>query len=509
MDTTASFRFALAALAALWIVIAVPARAQEETAEIIEKLPNDAPSAATDDDSVLRWEHVVDASLDEAWDAFTREDDIEDWMVPICKVDLRVGGTIQTNYNRDMGIGGPGTIVHHILAIEPKRMLAMRFTAPANAPVSKVAEAAWGVTRFDPISPTQTRITYSSCGWGKGEEWDKARAFFEKGNKYTLDKLAERFSKKRAMERCVRHEALVTAPVEDIWFRITRYLELKLWLAREVEVDLSVGGSIRSQAKPGDFIGDPGTRTFRILSFEPQRMLAFREEIPEILGESEWVAGPTTVIRLQPESNDSTRVSIVTSGFEKGAEWDRAFEHFKTSDQAWLAGMTALSTYSHRERALTLIERLVGGEWIFDEKTPTGGTFRGRKRWQAGPGGKSFNALGYVGDERGLSPHGNMQVFVDPADDAVKFLNIDENGSVTRGRVLTDGPDTLVFEWNQMQSNASVQPFDVRMMFKDNDTVNFTITPMFGPQAGKPMVSLIDRRVDTAPPEFRRVRDAE
>ncbi|MFN0136182.1 MAG: SRPBCC family protein [Phycisphaerae bacterium] len=494
---------------ALLLVAGAPLGAQDEKAEIIEGLPKDAPSAATDDESVLRWEQVVDATLDEAWDAFTREDDIEDWMVPICKVDLRVGGTIQTNYNRDMGVGGPGTITHHILAFEPKRMLSMRFTAPANAPVAKVAEAAWGVTRFNPISATQTLITYSSCGWGKGEDWDKARAFFEKGNKYTFDKLAERFAKRRARQRAVSNEAVVTAPAEEIWWRLTRKIELTTWHARDVEVDFSIGGSIRSNAMPDSFVGDSGTRTFRILSYEPQRMLAYREEIPEILGESEWVAGPTTVIRLDPKGSDTTHVSIVTSGFETGAEWDRAYEHFQASDSAWLAGIRALNTFSPRDRALETIARFVGGEWIFDEKTPSGATFRGRNRWQQGPGGKSFFAQGHIGDERGLSPHGNLQVFVDPADNAVKFLNIDESGNVTRGRVLSEGADAIVLEWNQMQTDGTVHPFDVRMTFADADTVKFIVTPKFGEHAGKAMPTVTHRRVDAAPPEFRRIRQAE
>lgn len=154
-------------------------------------------AAAAEDRSVMRWEVVVNGSLDEAWAAFTAKEEIEKWMVPVCEVDLRVGGTLKTHYDRNAGIGGPGTIVHHILSFEPKRMISSRFDAPENAQVAKVAEATWGVTRFEPIDATHTRVVFTSCGWGDGEAWDAARQFFEKGNAYTFEKLRKYFDEKR------------------------------------------------------------------------------------------------------------------------------------------------------------------------------------------------------------------------------------------------------------------------------------------------------------------------
>lgn len=157
-----------------------------------------AKAAAQADRSTLRWVCEVDASLDDAWAAFTTKEGIESWMVPIAEVDLRVGGTIKTNYNKEAGIGGPGTIVHHILSLEPKRMISSRFDAPENAPAVKIAEKSWGVTYFDALAPKKTRITIVSCGYGEGPEWDTARAFFEKGNAWTLERLKKKFNNPQA-----------------------------------------------------------------------------------------------------------------------------------------------------------------------------------------------------------------------------------------------------------------------------------------------------------------------
>ncbi len=157
------------------------------------KADDAAKADAEPDRSTIRWVCEVDGALDDVWAAFTTKEGIESWMVPIAEVDLRIGGTIKTNYNKAAGIGGPGTIVHHILSLEPKRMISSRFDAPENAKAVKIAEKAWGITYFDSLAPKKTRVTVVACGYGEGPEWDTARAFFEKGNAYTLDKLKERF----------------------------------------------------------------------------------------------------------------------------------------------------------------------------------------------------------------------------------------------------------------------------------------------------------------------------
>lgn len=144
-----------------------------------------APAAS--ETRTLRWLCDLDVPVERAWELFTTKDGIESWMVPICEVDFRVGGTIKTNYDKGAGIGGPGTIVHHILSYEPGRMYTARFTAPESAKALKgAAEKSWGVTTFEARGPGRTRLRLASCGWGQGEAWDRAEAFFTWGNRVTL-----------------------------------------------------------------------------------------------------------------------------------------------------------------------------------------------------------------------------------------------------------------------------------------------------------------------------------
>lgn len=184
-------KFRTELLAALLTIVAL-------TAQRHSRADDTSKANGKGDRSIMRWECVVDGSLDDVWAAFTTKEGVESWMVPVAEIDLRVGGTIKTNYDKKAGVGGPGTIVHHILSLEPKRMLSCRFDAPENAKVVKIAEKSWEITYFDAVGPKQTRVSLVACGYGEGPEWDKARAFFEKGNAWTLDQLVAKFKKPTA-----------------------------------------------------------------------------------------------------------------------------------------------------------------------------------------------------------------------------------------------------------------------------------------------------------------------
>lgn len=161
----------------------------------------------------LRWLCDLDLPAGEAWDLFTTKAGIESWMVPVCEVDFRIGGTIKTNYDKSSGIGGPGTIVHHILSYEPGRMYSSRFTAPATAKAAKgVAEQGWGVTTFEPRGPNRTRVRLAMCGWGRGADWDRAERFFTLGNRVTLQQLIRRAADRSDGAREVVAEHAAGAP---------------------------------------------------------------------------------------------------------------------------------------------------------------------------------------------------------------------------------------------------------------------------------------------------------
>jgi hypothetical protein len=89
------------------------------------------PDTSTQTESrgrVLRIESIVPASRDEVWKAFTTSAGLKKWIAPIVSVDLRIGGSLSTNYDKAATIASPGTIRMGILNYLEGEMITFRVT---------------------------------------------------------------------------------------------------------------------------------------------------------------------------------------------------------------------------------------------------------------------------------------------------------------------------------------------------------------------------------------------
>lgn len=137
-------------------------------------------------------ERVVDASPAEVWRFYTTNAGAESWMVARASIELALGGKIKTSYDPGSKLDDDGTIVTHVLAYEPERLLATRFDVPKGAAALKLAEATWVVLTLEPADGGKTRVRCAHQGFGEGEAWDRVFTFFSQGNEQELGKLAER-----------------------------------------------------------------------------------------------------------------------------------------------------------------------------------------------------------------------------------------------------------------------------------------------------------------------------
>lgn len=148
--------------------------------------------AASAGDRLLRHEVVVDAPPAEVWKLFATEEGLRAWAAPFVRVDLRIGGTIESSYDADATPGAPGNIVQRILAYEPEVMLAAK---TENAPAfSEGVAGVWGVTRLEPLAGGRTRVVGTMLGWGEGDEVDRAYAFFDRANPMVYESLKAHFA---------------------------------------------------------------------------------------------------------------------------------------------------------------------------------------------------------------------------------------------------------------------------------------------------------------------------
>src|SRR2546423_14589376 len=91
-------------------------------------------------------EAVINASLEDAWAAFTTSKGLESWCVAHAEVDLRIGGAMRTTYSKDGTVGDESTIVNTYLSYDPKRMISFRVTRfPKRFPFPKAVESMWTV----------------------------------------------------------------------------------------------------------------------------------------------------------------------------------------------------------------------------------------------------------------------------------------------------------------------------------------------------------------------------
>ncbi|MBK8101254.1 MAG: SRPBCC domain-containing protein [Planctomycetes bacterium] len=208
---------------------------------------------------------VIKTSAANLWADFTTDAGVvKAWGVAKAKVDLRVGGTIRTHYDKNGTIGDPNTITHHILAVEPGRVLAMKAEAPANAPaaVKLICEHGWNVMRFEPLGPDRVRFVVTGCGYGDSKDFDAAMKFFDEGNRWTMQRMQQTYAKTADPSDPSAVERLLDPIVGGTWqadgerqdpaaaFRI----EAERWLPSAVEIRMWAPAAGRAVAPAGKIV---------------------------------------------------------------------------------------------------------------------------------------------------------------------------------------------------------------------------------------------------------------
>jgi uncharacterized protein YndB with AHSA1/START domain len=138
---------------------------------------------------------LVEATVEQAWDAWTTEEGIVSFFAPACNLDLRVGGPYEILFNPSAEPGMRGADGMIILAVQPRKMLSFTWNSP-----SEFGEARhqWThvVVRFAEVGERQTKVTLFHDGWGEGEMWDGVFNYFvEAWGSIVLPRLRYRFAK--------------------------------------------------------------------------------------------------------------------------------------------------------------------------------------------------------------------------------------------------------------------------------------------------------------------------
>ena len=173
---------------------AVPAVAAERSWRDFPAVENTSYVEPSGDRSI-QLSTIVPATPRQAFAAFTTDAGMQAWAVKMAKIDLRVGGTIESSYTDGAKPGDPENVRNQILGYVPDRLLVIRNVQAPKALQGREAFARTvTMVSFEPVAGGP-RVTVTNAGYGKDAESEAAYGHFEWGNAYTLDALRKHFAK--------------------------------------------------------------------------------------------------------------------------------------------------------------------------------------------------------------------------------------------------------------------------------------------------------------------------
>ena len=145
---------------------------------------------------VLRIETVVPATPENVWKAWTAPEELSKWIAPVVAINLRIGGTISTNYDQKATIGNPGTIQLPIINYIERQLITLKVNLNDKFP-EKVRDEDHNlqeIAQIVDLGDGKTKVVSSMVGWGAGKDWDQTHDFFARGNEWTYRQLAKYLS---------------------------------------------------------------------------------------------------------------------------------------------------------------------------------------------------------------------------------------------------------------------------------------------------------------------------
>ncbi len=130
------------------------------------------------------------------------------------------------------------------------------------------------------------------------------------------------------------YEAEINADIDDVWKAFSTSEGLQAWMAPVVEIDMTVGGKMKSNYNPDGKIGDPESIENTILSYDPKRMLSLKAtKFPEGFPFAEAAENAWSVFYFSEISPEITKITIVGLGYTQSEESKAMREMFSDSNR--------------------------------------------------------------------------------------------------------------------------------------------------------------------------------
>ncbi|HJW14300.1 MAG TPA: SRPBCC domain-containing protein [Thermoanaerobaculia bacterium] len=114
-------------------------------------------------------------------------------------------------------------------------------------------------------------------------------------------------------------DAVFDGPADLVWRLLTTEQGVESWLVPHAEVDLRVGGYVKTNHDPDGKIGDPMTVVNRVLALTPGKSVAVRlDQTPQGYPLANMVVGTWYEVSVDPVADGRSRLRCVGHGFGAG-----------------------------------------------------------------------------------------------------------------------------------------------------------------------------------------------
>lgn len=146
-------------------------------------------------EKVLRLESILPVDVTTAWELFTTDEKLKNWIAPLAHIELKAGGYFITNYDTTKNLTDSSSIKLPILSFIDKELLVLKVNLNGNFSTSVRSEDGQlqEIIQFKEIGKNKTKIISSMIGWGNSIDWDKTYNFFAKGNEWTYRELLKHY----------------------------------------------------------------------------------------------------------------------------------------------------------------------------------------------------------------------------------------------------------------------------------------------------------------------------
>jgi uncharacterized protein YndB with AHSA1/START domain len=132
-------------------------------------------------------------------------------------------------------------------------------------------------------------------------------------------------------ERALDKEVTIAATLDQAWEAWTTREGITGFFAPDARIEPRVGGPFQIYMDPGAEPGLKGADEMRYMALQPKKMLSFDWNAPPSLPEARQQR-TFVIVRFEPVSATSTKVTIHHVGWGDGGEWDKSYAYF---DRAW------------------------------------------------------------------------------------------------------------------------------------------------------------------------------